>query len=916
MQPVPVFEGVATLLKLVGGLYPRPRFVERFRRRSHPSDQALPLLWLVRQPGGESVLPAVANLFEEASPRRVPYGYVNAHGTGDAAGGAQTRLPLLHSLYHELAVDRFGIGRRARFDRYLLASWLTMQNLGGLAGDQARRKLIHLLRDRRGWGQADQAVLSATDAAPGLLTKLALLLFAAFWPVSRFWLWVSGRVPGLGSQTRWFMRQPFMAPSQSSDFLGFAERLTLGRRRDEDLDQIDKLLVYAFLEDLRDAYRRRPWRLHTWRRTAYTVVLLDNVSRGNGGSRLLVLVNEVRNKTGELDPLLVVASGAEQLPDWPPDHPVRPVSEAADALVRWRRDLPKQRQTQARAGWFLPLALPPQAPPQSLPPEDRNAWDRIERYEPRRAPWLARRPVAALVVLAVLALAAAPVGRTGYPYWASNCRLVDRDGVSVAPVQVTVGGVTERQCVGYSDSDRQLFGADERLRAAQRGIFAQNERAKQLHDQVPRRPLVSVVYFAGLTSQRVDAESDRAQAEEMEGLLLRQQQQNNPSKAEPLLRVIVANGGAQMKASLRVAQDMLAPLVRSDPTVLGVVGLDRSITETEQVITLLGNLGVPVVAHTLSGDGLPERSPLYFQLVPDNAYQARMVAEFVRKRRARKVTIYHPTVPGDTYVRTLVESLHRELGTLAGEDRTWSSAASGLGLRSLCEDPTDQRNDIVFYAGRHDDFEQFLKDVTRGCYGQRRLPMILTNDAASRILADEQRRRQDAFAGISVHFVSKGGLVVLAGKNCLERKPSPAIGGGTPLDAFCAGYHRLYEHLRQTLRNKPKLLWPGERVGASYDSAGLFLEAVRRNRNRVGQPTQRYVPDRAAIAQEFREMEFKGVSGSVTFGASRIAEGKNLAILKLADIYDLAAEPTCEYMVGTLYTADQPRNSATGCPTP
>ena len=62
---------------------------------------------------------------------------------------------------------------------------------------------------------------------------------------------VSGRVPGFGGQYRWFMRQQYLAPVQSVNFFGLAERLTAGVRQPEDTDQIDKLLVHAFLQDLR-----------------------------------------------------------------------------------------------------------------------------------------------------------------------------------------------------------------------------------------------------------------------------------------------------------------------------------------------------------------------------------------------------------------------------------------------------------------------------------------------------------------------------------------------------------------------------------------------------------------------------------------------------------------------------------------
>ncbi|MGH3773943.1 MAG: hypothetical protein ACRDRW_21550 [Pseudonocardiaceae bacterium] len=61
------------------------------------------------------------------------------------------------------------------------------------------------------------------------------------------------------------MGQRYLAPLQSVNFLGFAERLTKGVREPEDSGQIDKLLVHAFLQDLRQAYRRRLGRIEEWK---------------------------------------------------------------------------------------------------------------------------------------------------------------------------------------------------------------------------------------------------------------------------------------------------------------------------------------------------------------------------------------------------------------------------------------------------------------------------------------------------------------------------------------------------------------------------------------------------------------------------------------------------------------------------
>jgi hypothetical protein len=99
-----------------------------------------------------------------------------------------------------------------------------------------------------------------------------------------FMVKVTGRVPLFGARYRWFLRQAHVAPKVPGGFLGFAERLTAGAGgwRQEDPDQVARLLTNAFLEDLRRAWRF-PWRFAGPRRMTYAVLLLDDVAADNGG---------------------------------------------------------------------------------------------------------------------------------------------------------------------------------------------------------------------------------------------------------------------------------------------------------------------------------------------------------------------------------------------------------------------------------------------------------------------------------------------------------------------------------------------------------------------------------------------------------------------------------------------------------
>ncbi|KAB1142335.1 hypothetical protein F7R91_29230 [Streptomyces luteolifulvus] len=937
----PGFAGAHTLLALIKGLTERPRFLARPPAHELRGDQPLPLLCLQRESGANGFLAALAQRLDEALPPKVPYAFVNADTaqeqsrerwtTGDSPDVQPLReamplLPLLDVLSFSLAADRFGTGRLTRFNYYRLADWLTGQPLPPPQGrnDQPVVRLLRQWSGRQGQPPDTAEVSSgAMDLASGGLTRFGLRL--ALWAGRRVgFRWLEKRVPGLRQESRWFTRrQNYMIPRHSVSFLGFAERLTLSRRDSENLDQIKKLHVHAFLEDLRIAYRRRRWMIlpkrKGWRRTAYLTVLLDNVTEDNGGWELLQLINEVRNETGELDPLFVVAASDEAPPAGAGINcEIVDPAEADLALSEWRRTLPGRRQQLVKDARFFRVRLPRPVDPcdaRSLPRGDRTAWETDAVFRPRPAPVLARRGLVELALVLALLVPLVPAFQNVRDYWGANCsyfRPRFTDGVSVKLVRFAPGDL---QCIGYSDNDSQIFGADERLRNAQEAIFEQNRLAARLHEEDPARPYIGIVYFVGLTHRGAAPDTDDAFAEELEGMLLRQRQQNVKSKSEPVLRVIIANGGVGMKKAPQVVRDMLRPLFQADHTVLGVLGLDRTVVETEEAITQLGLAGIPTIGSTLTGTGLADRSPLYFQLVPGNPRQAELLTRYAQHVNATKVTIYHPQLKqGDTYVDTLVEAVHAQLGSagVSVVDEHWKY--SPRDLDSLCSTAADRSDEIIYYAGREDYFGDFLSGVTR-CYNRTYLPRIVADDSIYRFIAQEKNRKNTKLAGLPVSYVGMGSLVTLAGRPCLDGKPAPLVGGGTPLDAFCAGYSELHKELDKQLSEDedPALLWPAELSGLAYDGAGLFVEAMDQIQRRLKLPPGSGQPHRAAVAQQFREMTFKGATGAITFADSRVGEDRNLAILEVDNIYDLKSQPRCVYLIGDLFEKGQPRN-ANGCP--
>ncbi|MEU6563496.1 ABC transporter substrate-binding protein [Nocardia nova] len=850
--------------------------------------------WLA-EPGGKRAVPRAVVDASEAPPDMFDPGF-SIDGDRELEGHC---LPILHELYLCFGSDDTAMGPIA-FPRYRTADWLTRQRLTGSAteaSEQLRERLPNLLRRAPA---ADRSA-SALGAVGGTLARV-LTIVLSLWPVVRLWLFVSSHIPGLSRVSYWFMHQRYLTPRLSHSFIGFGVRLTEPMRRRESSDQIAKLLVNAFLEDLRAAYRRTLWRPSGWRRTAFPVALFDQVRPDDSASRLMRLVNEIRNETGLFDPLVIVAriDGSAESPSARfADLGVTVDGEVRDPLKLWRADIDERRRHRGTDSWYLTLPLP-----DSLSGE-LPRFGRSELAYPPAPPWAARRSVvAAVALLPVVALVAVAVVVV-QPRLAAGCTPWPwRSGVDVA--------VRGTECVGLSGSAAQVFSDDPELGEMQREVFHQNAVAERRRHDNPRRPLVTLVYFAGMTYIDRNGRYPHAQAEELAGLAVRQRWANRQSGAsEPLLRVVIANGGTTMRYATWVVDHQISRLVRSDPTVIGVVGLDRSSDETRRAIARLGELGMPTMATTLSADGLGQVSPTYFQPVLDNSMQAKLVADYVSgarnpdgSTRYGKVYIYVPDDPADIYVRTLETDLRQALGPArVGKVDPWTDQGQ-IPSRPIPCAPADpgQPADLLFFGGRNPDFGPFVNAVAQHCGAA--MPPILANDTATRAVSD--KLVQDAApVGFPVHYVAKGVPALLAGSGCVrDGTPDRSANASPSMFTLCNELTELRHRLPHF-----QVSWPGDRTGIGFDVAELFLGAVKRNRSRPEYSGA--AVNRAAIGLELRrkDLDADTVTGDLSFaGEDGQVKGASIAILMTPDLNNADVPPKC------LLQLPLPGDGTDGCP--
>ncbi len=730
------------LVELLRKLTQRPRVRDAPLSTSNPVikslHRGLPILFLERPEDNGELTRALSSYLDTAVPRRVPdvlkfFGPATA-ATPAASDEVEAVARVLHTISQELTSGRNSAGGRIRFSRFGLVRWLIGQARD--PNDQDEWHVVLRSRMRRRDLRRSRLLGKVNEAAPelgGLADQAVpgLGRLVRFVPPLWFLLRKSGRIPGVGQEYRWLLRQPYMAPRDPGTVLGFAERLTLEQRDLEDPEQILRLLVRAFLSDVSRAYRRSPWHLGGFRRTTYPVVFLDGVSAGNPGFRLLRLINDVRNESGDFDPLVFVGTG-ESAPDGvttvEAGNPVR-------EYQAWSGGIFEESRRREPNAWFLGLRVthvPPRANTAGAP----------ARFEVRRQPFWAHGFVGLLaVLLAVTGLSAG---------WAvrEHGRCAEWFGRAPSGYLTSVAD----ECVGLADHLAVFAPDDASLAAVDAELTDQNAQAEALHRQPSGRPLITLVYAAAVDNQAEDPDNSET-IMELAGMLAVQDDQNRlpANGSEPVIRILIGNAGVGTNEHRQLA-DQIARAAAQDPSLVGIVGLEESNYNTKALIRKLGTMGLPVISATLSADGLGDYAANYFHMAPENSEQARVIREFAenwakdQRRSHKKVTIMCPDDPGSLYSQTLMADLLdefrkakdwdidvrafapavRDPGTAnPGAPSPCGTTVAGQNLMDAGEAFSQEPDRLVVFAGRARDLETFLHKARPG------LQMIADDDASS-----------------------------------------------------------------------------------------------------------------------------------------------------------------------------------------
>ncbi|WP_238434352.1 type 1 periplasmic-binding domain-containing protein [Micromonospora tarensis] len=556
------------------------------------------------------------------------------------------------------------------------------------------------------------------------------------------------------------------------------------------------------------------------------------------------------------------------------------------------RALPEMRRLRRPAAWLVVL----RPDDTDTGPPSRGG---VRPFSAPDPPWWSRRFLPAALCLVLVAALGVWVGTR----WGPGCH-PSLTGGRVS-VEIAAGG----ECVGYSDSAAQVFNNDpgqDRLRTVQRRIFAQNRAAEEVWQRSDRRrPFLTLVYLGTLTGNRTraDEESYVSEREELEGMATAQYallKESAGADGAALLRIVVANAGRQMIHADR-AVAMLAELARDDPTVLGVVGLVESRTSTARALRELNQVGLPVLAPTLSADRMDANSRLYLQISAPNADQVKMVDAYARQvLKVDQAHVFYTTLEGsslteDLYVGTLVDGLRQRFGARLTRIDEWRT---GQRLTGECGYPG-----LLFYAGRWSDFDGFLRAL-RECGGNPPRHLV-ADDSANRYMANPGLRAA-APGNLPVTYVSKASLATCAALRAAQDRRDDARA------SFLSWIQA--DDLLDPPRCRPgSEEQVGERVSLSYDAAMMLIRAVESLAARLhhADPRQRWEPRsvnpvavHAEVLRQNAGQGYRGVAGLIRFTPdSGEPVDKRLALMRVEQVPDVATAPVEVFRCGVADTS-------------
>ncbi|GII90432.1 ABC transporter substrate-binding protein [Sinosporangium siamense] len=685
-------------------------------------------------------------------------------------------------------------------------------------------------------GPINFAILVGTFAAAIGLARL----LAGFWFSGTF-------------RYGWFFRQRYKPRKRSEELAGYLYRIGEAERDDV---EVDRLLVNAFIEDLRLAYSRRmPW--PGWGRSGYAVLHLGDAGEGSAGRRFLAVLHKVLTDTGLKVPLLIVAHSPEWSPALCGDHPsvLLPKREAAEDVRR------------AHGTWRTRTAH--LAPCPYLAVDAKG----IRGIEPAGAPPRRRRAISRL----------RPVG-----YWliAGAAVLIPFAWGGWTVLRPCEPGLTaiEGECVGVSTATKNF---DPALIPILNLIGAENDRIA-LNTKVFR-----VVYFGPLTQRPGSTDpGDKliGTAAELVGVYARQKEYNQV-KGDWKLMVEFANPG-QDYAYADVAARTIAERVPHDRTIAAVVGLGWSRKAVKDAIGILNTAQIPGLSTTATAENLSmvdgDPSGYFYRLPPSNARQAVAAVHWLRALPVSKdktmkeyprVGILRFSDALELYSADLAEQFAKRYKG-RGESSIYDFSDSA-GLKKTIQKACDDGVEVLLYLGRGDQFPALKEGWGSHCSGKK--VVILAGDDIANAVATEVLEHGER------HSLDLRYIALSDPRPPNSTKPIPYY--GTVVQRVLSETEVERGRKAKEAGRTPPVALPPDHAVLAHDATLAVTTAFDRSRSRGD-----IVDVRAGVQERLRGLKVDGASGSLEFASDRNQNEALKRPLWLMSVYPgqpLTAELSC-----------------------
>ncbi|TMC24548.1 MAG: hypothetical protein E6J34_00335, partial [Chloroflexi bacterium] len=157
-----------------------------------------------------------------------------------------------------------------------------------------------------------------------------------------------------------------------------------------------------------------------------------------------------------------------------------------------------------------------------------------------------------------------------------------------------------------------------------------------------------------------DKPIDYSSRDELQGAYIAQKEYNDAAKVSGglLLRLLIAKSGNNPFNSMKVANQIVQAAL-FDKTIIGVLGWATTRCSLN-VLSILTNAHIPLLASSAAGDDLTSRSSYFFRVVPQNKKGAPVLAKYVetKLKLQRLVAVYEEK---DAFSQNFVDTFTLQL---------------------------------------------------------------------------------------------------------------------------------------------------------------------------------------------------------------------------------------------------------------